>query len=1155
MRQKKILVATLLLMSSLAFFAAIFIRPMATKTRNIASSSTKEKRFAQARLETDKAHAKPEAPDEFVRYHREIRTRESENAPDYPPNYKIAALRQALQAVSLNKASAPLPWIERGPGNVPGRTRGLIVDPDDPSFNTWFAGSVGGGIWKTTDGGNSWENKTPALPNLATTTIVMANSNHQILYAGTGEGFFNVDAIKGDGIWKSFDRGENWAQLSSTAGNNDFAYVNRLAVHPLEANVVIAATNTGILRSTDGGASWTKVYGDDGFRVQDLVANPRNFNTLYASVNGVGVIKSTDAGRNWVSSSSGITSPLRLELAIAPADTTRIYAAVQANATPASALYVSRNVGVSWSQVIQASGATVSWLGNQGWYDNAIAVHPYDANIVFVGGIQIYRMTVTPANTMTVTRVINLTNRPTSVVHVDQHNLTTVPTAPANNRFMILNANDGGVAVSQDGGDNWARRANGYNTSQFYGADKAPGVSAYIGGMQDNGTWKSPADPNATTSWLAQLGGDGFEVSWHYKDPNKIIGSIQFNSLYRTLDGGQSWSPATTGLGAVGAGQAPFIVTLAKSQSDPDLLFVIGATGVWRSDNFGADWTSSPIAPQDWGTLTHGQVEISLANPQVVWAGNRMSNNGKINVSTDGGLTFNPTSLYQDATLGRVTGLGTHPTDEATAYALFSIARAPKILRTTNLGQTWMDISGFAGGASSSNGFPDVATYSVLVLPHNPSEIWAGTEIGLFISKDSGASWSYANNGLPAASIWRLAVVDDQIIAATHGRGLWSVTIPELLNAPPPVVTLSPVLSRLGQSPGGAMTIDFKLRSAYDSTIVFVDGNRFLHLANTAPKDSIINYPITVAKTITVSISAFKNGRVYKSATRAINVTPVIAPQASYANDFNAPSTDFFGNGFSIATPAGFNHGAIHSLHPYQNNTTLTYQLQVPIIVAATDAFLQYDDMALVEPGEPGTVFGDPDFYDYVIVEATADGINWKPLADGYDARFDPAWEAAYENNAAGDPSLFRTHRLNLLNTFAAGDKIFVRFRLFADPGANGWGWAIDNLFIQQATTLVAAEPSLPTHFRLVQNYPNPFNPSTTIKYALPKPAEVRLTIFNAFGQKIRMLVDNERKEPGTHAVEWDGRNDADVPVATGLYFYKLQTKDYVRTLKMLLVK
>jgi len=543
-----------------------------------------------------------------------------------------------------------------------------------------------------------------------------------------------------------------------------------------------------------------------------------------------------------------------------------------------------------------------------------------------------------------------------------------------------------------------------------------------------------------------------------------------------------------------------------------------------------------------------------------------MSNNGKINVSTDGGLTFKPTSLYPGAASGRITGLTTHPTDDSTAYALFSIARAPKILRTTNLGQTWTDLSGFAGGAPSNNGFPDVATFSLLVLPHNPSEIWAGTEIGLFISKDNGVSWSYANNGLPAASIWRLAVVDDQIIAATHGRGLWSVTIPELLNTPPPVVTLSPVLNPLAHAPDGVMAIDFKLRSAYDSTLIFVDGSRFLRLTNTTPKDSLLKYPITVAKTIAVSISSFKNGRAYQSATRAINATPVVASQASYVNDFNAPTADFFGNGFSIATPSGFNNGAIHSLHPYQNNTMLTHQLKVPIIVAATNAFLQYEDIALVEPGEPGSVFGDLDFYDYVIVEATTDGINWKPLADGYDARFDPAWLSAYQNNTAGNPLLYRSHRLNLLNVFAAGDKIFVRFRLFADTGANGWGWAIDNLSIQPNATAVAADaPKLPTTFELSQNYPNPFwsaatsrfagNPSTKIKYALPKNSDVKIVVYNAYGQRVRTLVDQTKQSAGYHEIVWNGANDAGYSVATGMYFYKLTTKEYVRTLKMMFVK
>jgi hypothetical protein len=195
-----------------------------------------------------------------------------------------------------------------------------------------------------------------------------------------------------------------------------------------------------------------------------------------------------------------------------------------------------------------------------------------------------------------------------------------------------------------------------------------------------------------------------------------------------------------------------------------------------------------------------------------------------------------------------------------------------------------------------------------------------------------------------------------------------------------------------------------------------------------------------------------------------LNVVGLEPTQDSYANDFNSPSNDFFGNGFLISTPTGFTNGAIHSDHPYEEGDgfpgdefNLIYQLKIPIRVKAAEATIKFDEVVLVEPGAAGSVFGDPTFFDFVVVEGSMDGgITWMPVAEGYDARDNSAWLTRYNsatsgNNstAVGDPSLFRSRTLNLLDEFDEGNEVVIRFRLFSDPGAAGWGWCIDNLKIQ----------------------------------------------------------------------------------------------------------
>jgi hypothetical protein len=652
--------------------------------------------------------------------------------------------------------------------------------------------------------------------------------------------------------------------------------------------------------------------------------------------------------------------------------------------------------------------------------------------------------------------------------------------------------------------------------------------------------------------WVFQIGGDGYETSLHFNDPSKIIGGSQFNGLRRSLDGGLSWSSATNGLFDTGGGSAPFITKIAKSNMEPDLLFAVGASGVWRSTNFGGSWSLSPISGTNWGGVSSFlDVKISRANPDIVWAGSRMDVSGKINLSTDQGITFNPTPLYSVTSMGGISGLSTHPHEDSIAYVLFSFAHKPKILRTTDLGQTWQDISGFGADTVSSNGFPDAAIYDLLVMPHTPDTIWVGTEIGLFESTDNGQSWHIADNGLPAVPIWAMTHVEEEIVLATHGRGIWSVSIPGLSLGQ----TFNPLIKELFQGPDGFLSINVGLRSVYDSSKVYIDGTELVQIGtNSAPLDTSIQYLVQQAGVVNVSVASYKEGISYQSVLRSIQVYPISQPQVTYMNDFNSPSNDFVGMGFLIIGQTGFSDDAIHTSHPYNNNQNITYTLTIPIIVSGNNATLEYEDVALIEPGEPGTVFGDDQFWDYVIVEGTRDGIKWFPLADGYDARFDPVWQNAYNSSTPGDSTMYRSHQIDLQNTFSAGESILIRFRLFADAFVTGWGWAIDNLRIQENATGILEADQLPDSYHLYPNFPNPFNPNTAIKYQIPRGDHVILEIYDLLGRRVKTLV-NKKVKAGTHQVVWNGTDIWDNQVASGIYLYRIKTGDYVQSKKMMLLK
>ena len=1195
-------------------------------------------------------YAKPDKPNKYVEY---LQTLVSGNGkPTYGTNHKVNELKSAMaHRTFLKSAKANLPWVERGPGNVGGRTRCIIVDPLDGK--TWFAGAVSGGLWKTADGGNSWQIISPNLPNLAIASMHMAPSNNNVIYAGTGEGFYNIDAVRGNGIFKSTDKGVTWTQLESTKNKSGFYYVNSLVVSHSDENILWAATNRGIAKSSDGGNNWYSDGAPINRRYQKIIIHPGNDNILWATCNDIGIYKTENGGEKWFLVHN-MSDAGRIEICVAKNESNKLYAIDEE-----SNVYYSHDGGTEWARATE-SGTATKFLEGQGWYNSTLAVNPTNANKGFIGGIDLFSFEIGAEIASTGTQAFTVSNNMSSLLrfayfggnysnggvsilaentnqtdkisiqfgpgktqqchllkrkateaawsgifaedlnklqyggyvsvpfqvmntstgqqlhasfvdannnnkfdvydggyelilvhnvtynpasqhtaiqsnsgnynlmtalfpqlasgavwdtdnlpngeikietyqlkdrrltkskisnwypkennltysHADHHNITIIE--GQGSPFSIVVGNDGGIGYSSDGGATWTSKSNGYITSQYYGITRHPKLYKYLGGLQDNGTTLSGNDPGRMSDWVDVLGGDGFDVVWHSRNPQMLIGTYYYNQLRKSIDGGSTW----LNIGALmgdndDADTAPFVTRIASCMADPDLLFTGGASGLWKSVNFGDSWKNINMGAH-WGFTSNSspKIAISEANPNIVWAGIHMNTDpryskGKLHVSTNGGESFTALEPFMD--MGALSNILTHPTQPETAYMLFSFSDYPKIFRTEDLGQTWEDISGFGleGSSNSNNGFPNVAVNTLTVMPFDTDQIWVGTEIGLFISTDNGVSWIYADNGIPAVSIWDMKIIGDEVILGTHGLGVWTVKMNGLGNE-----IKHPHIGKAGIKPNGDFVLNTTFESRLDSFELYNGNGLLLTAYNIAPQTSRDKVFGALEPSDQLYIYGYLNGERYVSNT--VNVSPnmILSPQTSYVNDFNNEDyiDDFSGAGFSIYSGI-FGNNAIQSPHPYPENTDLYYTLKYPIIVSSDPdlAFIKYYDIAYLETGENGAVYPSVDFYDYAVVEGSKDGLNWQALSAGYDFSHNPAWSAGgktYDSNPTAND--YTDHHINLYDTFAAQDTVLVRFRLHSDHFTDGWGWAIDNVRIQGRISSVNEE--LLTTFE-TKIYPNP---------------------------------------------------------------------------------
>ncbi len=386
---------------------------------------------------------------------------------------------------SLASSLSSSDWTWLGPGNVGGRVRSIAIDPRTSS--TWFAGSVGGGIWKTTNAGGTWKPLDDFMANLAVSTLIIQPGAPDTIYAGTGEGFSNVDALQGAGIFKSTDGGATWPQLPSTA-TADFYFVNRLVSSP-DGVVLLAGTRTGLFRSTDGGSTFNSVLSvSDGLGVLDVAFHPTDGTRAVASGGNGNAWFTVDAGSTW-RPATGLPGAGRIEVAYVPSTPSNLYAVVDvANGT----VYKSGDGGASFASV-SVPAHLASPEGDQGWYNNAIWVDPTNADVLVIGGIDLWRST---DGGLTWNQISDWRNSPNSA-HADHHAIVSLPSFDGSTNRTVVFGNDGGVYSTTDiynvGTDNahtslWVNENHNLGITQFYGGAGNTSTGTIIAGAQDNGT-------------------------------------------------------------------------------------------------------------------------------------------------------------------------------------------------------------------------------------------------------------------------------------------------------------------------------------------------------------------------------------------------------------------------------------------------------------------------------------------------------------------------------------------------------------------------------------------------------------------------------------------------------------------------------------------
>ncbi len=707
----------------------------------------------------------------------------------YPDGkFDLAAYEAALHAAadgSQKMASTAsftsAPWRLEGPTNIGGRINAIAVDPNNASV--MLVGCSAGGIFKTTDAGNSWAPIFDGQTFLAIGDITFAPGSSTVVYAGTGDPNVSGYPFIGDGVYKSTDAGATWTHL----GLANTRIVSRIIIDPTNPNKIYVSTmglpmernnNRGLYVSSDGGMNWVQsLFISNQAGVIDLVMDPNNSQILYASswdrirtnqestIDGLDakIFKTTNGGTTWTQLTNGLPSwpQSRINLARHPTNSAILYASYIDTTLFLANIYKTTNSGASWAPM-DISTLDPGALGGFGWYFGNVFVNPFEPNEIYLLGVQLWRTTDDGATWNIVDPSWWMYD-----VHADKHDMHF--TGP--NAFSL--ATDGGLYRTTDDGITWSDADEIPNSQAYRVAVNPHATQSYTAGLQDNGT--TNGNHLSLNTWPRIYGGDGFQPIYD-ANPDHLVAETQNGNLVYTEDGGFSFNDFTLGIDPID--RRNWDMPVIRSAFDQNVYYTgtyriyknVGGLASHYWDTVSTDLTDGVVFAERFHTIT--TIAESPLTAQLVYAG---TSDGNLSRSTDAGATW--TNITNGIPDRYVTSIKASPMAVNEVFVTVSGYKyndfIPHLLRSTNQGSTWTDVSG---------DLPQLALNDVLIHPTIDS-IWVvASDAGVYATRNAGINWARVGTQMPYCPVYDMDwdLPGRRLLAGTHARSLMTFSMDTL---------------------------------------------------------------------------------------------------------------------------------------------------------------------------------------------------------------------------------------------------------------------------------------------------------------------------------------------------------------------------------------